>query len=191
MRQTSRRSIPRPTSGNHPPKTDAAVWSISPAEGQAARLAWYAGTYCLRAISMTMVSVPYLAIQPEMALDYDERTSLNTWRTMGSILGVFAAVLIRPVANAFGGGPAGFATAGLIFGVLVALPWIAVHRATFERRGHQDDRRSLLEPESRSLLSRYYDDQAQLWRRGEYIPMSLDLDLARAAAVGVTNLIPR
>ena len=40
-------------------------------------------------------------------------------------------------------------------------------------------------------LSRHYDDLAQLWRRGEYIPMSLDADLARAAAVGITHLNPR
>ncbi len=39
-------------------------------------------------------------------------------------------------------------------------------------------------------LSRYYDDLGELWRRGEYIPMSLDPDLARAAAVGVTVLRP-
>ncbi|MEJ6402162.1 penicillin acylase family protein [Yoonia sp. 2307UL14-13] len=39
-------------------------------------------------------------------------------------------------------------------------------------------------------LSRYYDNLGELWRRGEYIPMSLDPDLARAAAVGVTNLQP-
>ena len=39
-------------------------------------------------------------------------------------------------------------------------------------------------------LSRHYDDMAQLWRRGEYIPMSLDEDLARAASVGVTLLTP-
>ena len=39
-------------------------------------------------------------------------------------------------------------------------------------------------------LSRYYDNLGELWRRGEYIPMSLDPDLARAAAVGVTQLIP-
>ncbi len=45
--------------------------------------------------------------------------------------------------------------------------------------------------QSGHFLSRYYDDQAQLWRRGEYIPMSLDIDLARAAAVGVTRLEPR
>ncbi|WP_299983084.1 penicillin acylase family protein [uncultured Ruegeria sp.] len=45
--------------------------------------------------------------------------------------------------------------------------------------------------QSGHFLSRYYDDQAQLWRRGEYIPMSLDIGLARAAAVGVTLLNPR
>ncbi len=39
-------------------------------------------------------------------------------------------------------------------------------------------------------LSRHYDDLGELWRRGEYIPMSLDPDLARAAAVGVTRLLP-
>ncbi len=44
--------------------------------------------------------------------------------------------------------------------------------------------------QSGHFLSRHYDDMAQLWRRGEYIPMSLDADLARAAAVGVTTLEP-
>ena len=39
-------------------------------------------------------------------------------------------------------------------------------------------------------LSRHYDDLGELWRRGEYIPMSLDPALARAAAVGVTVLNP-
>jgi penicillin G amidase len=39
-------------------------------------------------------------------------------------------------------------------------------------------------------LSRHYDDLGELWRRGEYIPMSLDPDLARAAAAGVMVLTP-
>lgn len=39
-------------------------------------------------------------------------------------------------------------------------------------------------------LSRYYDNLGELWRRGEYIPMSLDPNLARAAALGVTTLTP-
>ncbi|SDC13229.1 penicillin acylase family protein [Ruegeria marina] len=45
--------------------------------------------------------------------------------------------------------------------------------------------------QSGHFLSRHYDDLAQLWRRGEYIPMSLDTELARAAAVGLTQLVPK
>lgn len=44
--------------------------------------------------------------------------------------------------------------------------------------------------QSGHFLSRHYDDMAQLWRRGEYIPMSLDQGLARAASVGITKLEP-
>jgi penicillin amidase len=39
-------------------------------------------------------------------------------------------------------------------------------------------------------LSRFYDDQSTLWRRGEYLQMSLDPSLARAAAVGTTIMTP-
>jgi penicillin amidase len=39
-------------------------------------------------------------------------------------------------------------------------------------------------------LSRHYDNLGERWRRGEYIPMSLDTELARAAAVGYTVLTP-
>lgn len=39
-------------------------------------------------------------------------------------------------------------------------------------------------------LSRHYDDLGVLWRRGEYIPMSLDPELARAGSVGTITLTP-
>jgi penicillin amidase len=44
--------------------------------------------------------------------------------------------------------------------------------------------------QSGHLLSRHYDDLAALWRRGEYVPMSLDPARARAGAVGVTGISP-
>ena len=44
--------------------------------------------------------------------------------------------------------------------------------------------------QSGNPLSRLYDDLSELWRRGEYIPMSLDPELARAAAVGISHLTP-
>jgi penicillin amidase len=39
-------------------------------------------------------------------------------------------------------------------------------------------------------LSRHYDDLGELWRRGEYVPMTLDPTLARAAGVGITKILP-
>lgn len=44
--------------------------------------------------------------------------------------------------------------------------------------------------QSGNPLSGHYDDLAGLWRRGEYIPMSLDPELAHAAAAGITRLEP-
>ena len=73
-------------------------------------------------------------------------------------------------------------------------PFLNVHAAVY--RGVYD----FADPESSvfitstgqsgHFLSRHYDDLGQLWRRGEYIPMTLDPDLARAGAVGVTVLSP-
>jgi Na+/melibiose symporter-like transporter len=68
-----------------------------------------------------------------MALDYDERTSLNTYRNAASTFGVAAAIGMRPLADALGGGVSGFAEAGVLVGVAMALPWLAVWKVSFER----------------------------------------------------------
>ncbi|MHA3915026.1 penicillin acylase family protein [Halovulum sp. GXIMD14793] len=44
--------------------------------------------------------------------------------------------------------------------------------------------------QSGHFLSRHYDDLSTLWRRGEYIPMALDPEVARGGAVGITKLSP-
>ncbi|WP_316013124.1 penicillin acylase family protein [Roseobacter sp. HKCCA0434] len=44
--------------------------------------------------------------------------------------------------------------------------------------------------QSGHLLSRHYDDLSVLWRRGEYIPMTLDMGRVRAEAIGTTRLLP-
>jgi Na+/melibiose symporter-like transporter len=111
----------------------ALMWADAPVDGAWSRFFWYAAVYTLMNLAMSVLTVPYVAIQPEMALDYDARTSLNTWRTVGATIGIFAAVTIEPLAEALGGGKPGFAAAGALFGVLLAAPWLAVYRVTFER----------------------------------------------------------
>jgi len=114
-----------------------ALWVHVPADSQLAMFAYYTTVYIVMSVSMTVLAVPYLALQPEMALGYDARTSLNAWRNAGSILGVFAAICVRPVANAFGGGSEGFAAAGALYGLIVAAPWLAIWGATWERPDFQ------------------------------------------------------
>lgn len=76
-----------------------------------------------------------------------------------------------------------------------AAPFLNVHGAGY--RGVYD----MADPEASVFiistgqsghpLSRHYDDLGVLWRRGEYIPMTLDPVLARAGGLGVTRLEPR
>jgi len=116
----------------------ALLWLDLGGASQAELFAYYTAMFILGSLAMTTVSVPYLALLPEMAIGYDARTSLNTWRNAGAVLGVFAAVVFRPIANALGGGPAGFGAAGALFGVFFALPWLAIHRISWERPEFQE-----------------------------------------------------
>lgn len=71
-------------------------------------------------------------------------------------------------------------------------PYTNVHAAGFRALIDFSDLESSLyiisTGQSGHPLSRHYDDLSQLWRRGEYIPMALDPQLARAGSVGITNL---
>lgn len=143
----------------------ALMWIPPPFVSQWANATYYSAMYTLMGVWMSVLSVPYLALLPEMAQEYDERTSLNTYRTVGSLLGVFAAVATRPVANLLGGGATGFALSGLVFGVALAVPWFFVYRVTFERpelytstpdEGFVDGIRTLLRHRNFNLLTAFF-----------------------------------
>jgi sugar (glycoside-pentoside-hexuronide) transporter len=114
----------------------AMLWADRSGAGEAAQLAYYAGVYAVFVLAMTVLSVPYLALIPEMTRSYQERTSVNAFRAAGAICGTLvAAAGMQPLANAFGGGPSGWAAVGIAAGVYLALPWPFVYRATYERPG--------------------------------------------------------
>jgi Na+/melibiose symporter-like transporter len=66
-----------------------------------------------------------------MAQGYDERTSLNTYRAAAAVLGTFVAVGMQSLADALGGS-AGYAQVGAVAALWLVLPWLAVHRVSFE-----------------------------------------------------------
>jgi sugar (glycoside-pentoside-hexuronide) transporter len=116
----------------------ALLWVDRSAASEGAQMFYYAGVYAVFVLTMTLLSVPYLALIPELATSYQERTSLNAYRAAGAICGtLLAATLMRPIADSLGGGAGGWATLGLLAGVYLMLPWPFVYRATFERPGFQ------------------------------------------------------
>lgn len=113
----------------------ALLWLDVPIESQLGRFLYYAAAYVFFSVAVTVLSVPYLALIPEMAFDYQERTNLNSFRAAGAMLGAVVAVGLRSLAQQAGGGATGFAAAGAAFGVWLAVPWLAVWAVSWERPG--------------------------------------------------------
>lgn len=111
----------------------ALLWITVPLESTEAKFAYYAGIYVMLSLSMTMVSVPYLALIPEMSRDYDERTSLNTWRAAAGIIAVFVTVGMSMLARQLGDDAAAWSLAAGVVSVWLVLPWFAVYRVSWER----------------------------------------------------------
>lgn len=113
----------------------AMMWFRPPTGNQFLLAAYYAVAYFLFDSSYTFVTMPYSALTPELTQDYDERTSLTTYRMAFSIIGSLVAFIVplmvigsmRPEnANRV-------FTMGLIFGAASALPLILTFFGTRER----------------------------------------------------------
>jgi penicillin G amidase len=76
-----------------------------------------------------------------------------------------------------------------------AEPYLNVHaaglRAVYDFSDPDSSVFIIATGQSGHVLSRHYDNLASLWRRSEYIPMVLDAELARAGAIGTTQIAPR
>jgi sugar (glycoside-pentoside-hexuronide) transporter len=113
----------------------ALLWSEAPFDSELARTLYYAAVYVGFGLCVTVVSVPYLALIPEIAPSYQERTSVNTFRSAGAMLGVGVALSLRPLANHFGGEARDYAAVGALAGLWLALPWLAVYAVSWEVAG--------------------------------------------------------
>ena len=160
--------------------TFALLWIDAPFGSQGARFAFYAVVYCFLSVAMTIVSVPYLALQPEMMLSYDDRTSLTAYRNGAAAFGIIAAIGMRPVADLLGGGSDGYAAAGVVFALLLALPWLGVWRVSFEREEFRTRAATLDWGEGLRLLWGHYN-----FRRltGLYLAGRISMDLVGAMLI--------
>ncbi|MCE2390637.1 MAG: MFS transporter [Proteobacteria bacterium] len=112
----------------------ALLWVDPGLSGQWTLFAFYCGVYVFYSLASTVVSVPYVAVLPEIVPDFDERTSVNAYRSALTLLGtLLAATGTRPLAQWLGGPEPDFFLMGCAFGVWVTLPWLALFAAVRER----------------------------------------------------------
>jgi GPH family glycoside/pentoside/hexuronide:cation symporter len=113
----------------------AALWWIPPTRNPAWLAAYYALAYLLYDASATFVYMPYFALTPELTLDYDERTSLTSYRMAFSILGGLIAftVPLMIIGTMRPENASRVSIVGLVFGLASALPLLLTFLGTRER----------------------------------------------------------
>jgi GPH family glycoside/pentoside/hexuronide:cation symporter len=116
------------------------LWWIPPITTQTGLAIYYALAFVLYDTLATILYMPYFALTPELTSDYDERTSLTTYRMIFSTIGAMVAFVV-PLAiigtmNAESAGRIMAVGAGVAF--LSILPMVAVFFGTREKAEYQE-----------------------------------------------------
>ena len=103
------------------------LWSAPNWDTQVGLMIYVTLAFMISDTLLTLVAVPYLSLTPELTQDYDERTSLSSFRTVFQLLSAITVVVTAPMivdAVILGGGSQqqGFLMAGAVFGALGSLP---------------------------------------------------------------------
>jgi GPH family glycoside/pentoside/hexuronide:cation symporter len=133
------------------------MWWRPPLDNEIHLAIYYAFAYVVYEAAATLVYMPYFALTPELTSDYDERTSLTTYRMFFSILGSLISFTIPlMIIGTFNPENApNVLTMGLIFGIVSALPLLLVFFGTRERQEYmQQERPGLLQSLRAALKNR-------------------------------------
>lgn len=103
------------------------LWSAPNWENQTALLIYVTLSFMLADTLQTLVSVPFLSLTPELTPDYDERTTLTSFRSFFQLTGALTVVVAAPaivdIVLASGGSQQqGFMLVGAIFGGIGVIP---------------------------------------------------------------------
>ena len=120
------------------------MWWIPPVASQISLAIYYATAFVLYDTMATVLYMPYFSLTPELTSDYDERTSLTTYRMVFSTLGAMIAFVV-PLAiigtmNPESSGRIMAVGAGVA--VLSILPMVAVFLGTREKAEYQEQKQA-------------------------------------------------
>lgn len=107
------------------------LWSAPRWENQIALLIYVTLSFMLADTLQTLVGVPFLSLTPELTPDYDERTTLTSFRSFFQLTGALTVVVAAPaiidmVLASGGSQQQGFMLVGAIFGGIGAIPLLLI-----------------------------------------------------------------
>ncbi|NWG05893.1 MAG: MFS transporter [Chloroflexi bacterium] len=107
------------------------LWSAPDWNSQVALLTYVTLSFMLSDTLTTLVSVPFLSLTPELTPDYDERTTLTSFRSVFQLIGALSMVIAAPaivdrVLLEGGSQQQGFMLVGAIFGFIGAIPLLLI-----------------------------------------------------------------
>jgi GPH family glycoside/pentoside/hexuronide:cation symporter len=119
------------------------LWTAPNWDSQLALLIYITLSFMISDTLTTLVGVPYLSLTPELTRDYDERTSLSSFRSVFQLLAAMAVVIAAPmivdkVIEGGGSQQQGFMVAGAIFGALGSLPFLFIGWFVKERYSSEE-----------------------------------------------------
>ena len=131
------------------------MWYIPPFESNVALAIYYAFAYVVFDAAATFVYMPYFALTPELTEDYDERTSLTSYRMFFSIFGSLLSFTIPlMIVGAFTPENASrVMIMAIIFGVLSALPLWLVFFNTEEKQVFAEQEKPKIIPALKAAYS--------------------------------------
>ncbi len=155
------------------------MWLIPNIGDQLAQTLYYAAAYIAFDTLFTLVNTPYIAMMPDLASGYDERTSLHAWRMFFSIaFGLIGAVAPLALVDTFKQTlqlqtPTAYAVMATSLGLFSSIPILITFAATKER----DEFQSLPSPSLRSSLAIAFSNKAFLIAAGIYLLTWVPIDL--------------
>ncbi len=163
------------------------MWLAPPTNDQTLLAIYYTAMYVVFDTLFTLVNVPYIALTPELALTYDERTSLHSYRMAFSIgLGLVGAIAPLAIVDAIGGPNApletrraAYATMAMILGGVSIVPIYLTFATTRERPEYQD----LPTPSIRESFRVAAGNKAFLIAAGVYLLTWIPIDLIQFVLV--------
>jgi len=121
------------------------LWWAPPWKSQIALTITVTLTYMIADTIQTLVTVPYLALTPELARDYDQRTSLTSYRMLFNLIASLATAVSAPMVveaalKAGLGTQQGYLIVAALFGGLAALPFLLIFFKVKERPLEKDEK---------------------------------------------------